>query len=168
MAFHISQWRPGCFVQHRTSCLCFLCLDFSGSVGKVERGYSDAGFRDRRAILFFGFHSKIPLAVQRHNGFSITASTLRGHTGFLALSLCFFFTAEAYLKLCVCGRMLSFVCEPRLLVYSPIHIVTAFGRVIPHFPVAKLVCSRVRLKALVNGVASQIFLYRAGGFDGLR
>ena len=46
--------------------------------------------------------------------------------------------------------------------------VTAFGRVIPHFSVAKLVCSRVRLKALVNGVASQIFLYRAGGFDGLR
>lgn len=34
--------------------------------------------------------------------------------------------------------------------------------------VAKLVCSRVRLKALVNGVASQIFRYRAGGFDGLR
>jgi len=57
--------------------------------------------------------------------------------------------------------MLSFVCEPRSLVYSPIHIVTAFGRVIPHFSVAKLVCSRVRLKALVNGVASQIFLYRA-------
>ncbi|MCS2370718.1 hypothetical protein NXV03_11490 [Phocaeicola vulgatus] len=78
------------------------------------------------------------------------------------------FTAEAYLKLCVCGRMLSFVCEPCSLVYSPIHIVTAFGRVIPHFSVAKLVCDRVRLKALVNGVASQIFLYLAGGFDGLR
>ena len=60
--------------------------------------------------------------------------------------------------------MLSFVCEPRSLVYSPIHIVTAFGRVIPHFSVAKLVCSRVRLKALVNGVTSQLFLYRAGGF----
>ena len=35
------------------------------------------------------------------------------------------------------------------------------------FFVAKLVCSRVRLKALVNGVASQIFLYRACGL-GLR
>ena len=40
------------------------------------------------------------------------------------------------------------VCEPCSLVYSPIHIVTAFGRVIPHFSVAKLVCSRVRLESL--------------------
>ena len=112
MAFHISQWRPGCFVQHRTSCLCFLCLDFSGSVGKVERGYSDAGFRDRRAILFFGypFHSKIPLAVQRHNGFSIMASTLRGHTGFLASSLCFFWIYSRSVPGTLCLRTDAVLC----------------------------------------------------------
>jgi hypothetical protein len=40
--------RSALFNEHRTSCQCFLCLDFSGSVGKVERDYSDAGFRDRR------------------------------------------------------------------------------------------------------------------------
>lgn len=52
--------------------------------------------------------------------------------------------------------------------FSSIRFTIALGRVIIHFSVAKLVCSRVRLKALVNGVASQIFLYRACGFDGLR
>jgi len=52
--------------------------------------------------------------------------------------------------------------------FSSIRFTIAFGRVITHFSVAKLVCSRVRLKALVNGAASQIFLYRADGFDGLR
>ena len=52
--------------------------------------------------------------------------------------------------------------------FSSIRFTIALGRVIIHFSVAKLVCSWVRLKALVNGVASQIFLYRACGFDGLR
>ena len=90
----------------------FLCLDFSGSVGKVECGYSDAGFRDRRAILFFGypFHSKIPLAVQRHNGFSITASTLRGHTGFLASSLCFFWIYSRSVPETLCLRTDTVLC----------------------------------------------------------
>ena len=59
--------------------------------------------------------------------------------------------------------MLSFVCEPRSLVYSPIHIITAFDRVIPHFSVAKLVCSRARPMVLTNGVTVQIFLYQASG-----
>lgn len=163
--------RAALFNEHRTSCLCFLCFDFSGSVGKVERGYSDAGFRDRRAILFFGypFHSKIPLAVQRHNGFSITASTLRGHTGFLASSLCSFGIYSRSVPETLCLRTDAVLClRTSLTCLFTNHIVTAFGRVIPHFSVAKLVCSRVRLKALVNGVASQIFLYRTGGFDGLR
>ncbi|HCS87587.1 MAG TPA: hypothetical protein DIW30_03995 [Bacteroidales bacterium] len=44
--------------------------------------------------------------------------------------------------------MQSCVREPRSLVYSSIHIVTAFGRVVPHFSVAKLVCSRGRLESL--------------------
>ncbi|WP_288087767.1 hypothetical protein [Bacteroides acidifaciens] len=104
--------RAALFNEHRTSCLCFLCLDFSGSVGKVERGYSDAGFRDRRAILFFGypFHSKIPLAVQRHNGFSITASTLRGHTGFLASSLCSFWIYSRSVPETLCLRTDAVLC----------------------------------------------------------
>lgn len=104
--------RAALFNEYRTSCLCFLCLDFSGSVGKVERGYSDAGFRDRRAILFFGYpsHSKIPLAVQRHNGFSITASTLRGHTGFLASSLCFFWIYSRSVPETLCLRTDAVLC----------------------------------------------------------
>ena len=164
--------RAALFNEYRTSCLCFLCLDFSGSVGKVERGYSDAGFRDCRVPFC---SSDIPSIAKYLWLCSVITDSVLRHPHWedildssLHRSASFGFTAEAYLKLCVCGRMLSFVCEPRSLVYSPIHIVTAFGRVIPHFSVAKLVCSRVRLKALVNGVASQIFLYRAGGFDGLR
>ena len=162
--------RSALFNEHRTSCQCFLCLDFSGSVGKVERDYSLA------SAIFVPFCSSAIPSIAKYLWLCsvITDSVLR-HPHWedkldpsLHYSAPFGFTAEAYLKLCVCGRMLSFVCEPCSLVYSPIHIVTAFGRVIPHFSVAKLVCSRVRLKALVNGVASQIFLYRAGGFDGLR
>ncbi|WP_281962155.1 hypothetical protein [Bacteroides nordii] len=80
----------------------------------------------------------------------------------------FGFTAEAYHTSLSADGCVPFITNLCSYVYLPIHIVTAFGRVIAHFSVAKLVCSRVRIKSLVNGAASQIFLYRAGGFAGLR
>ena len=74
--------------------------------------------------------------------------------------------AEASSPACTGGIVHSRT-NPALL-YSPTRSTNASGRVIRYFSVAKLVCSRVRLKALVNGVASQIFLYRACGFVCLR
>ena len=78
----------------------------------------------------------------------------------------FWLVAEASSPACTGGTVHSRT-NPALL-YSPTRSTNASGRVIRYFSVAKLVCSRVRLKALVNGVASQIFLYRAHSFVCLR
>lgn len=136
----------------------------------VECDYSDACLRFHLVDLSFG----VPSTAKCLRLCSVVTDPVscihigRTYSSLVSKLCSFWIYSRSVLHTCTSGRMLSFVCEPCSLVYSPIHSVTAFGRVIPHFSVAKLVCSWVRLKALVNGVASQIFLHRACGFDGLR
>ena len=94
--------RSALFNEHRTSCQCFLCLDFSGSVGKVERDYSDAGFRDRRVPFC---SSDIPSIAKYLWLCSVITDSVLRHPHWedildpsLHYSAPFGFTAEAYLN----------------------------------------------------------------------
>jgi ABC-type thiamin/hydroxymethylpyrimidine transport system permease subunit len=67
-------------------------------------------------------------------------SFLSDHTSSFGL------TAGAFIQTYIYGRMLS--THEALLILLSTRFTTAFGRVITHFSVAKLVCSRARLKSL--------------------
>ena len=87
-------------------------------------------------------------------------SFLSDHTSSFGL------TAGAFIQTYIYGRMLS--THEALLILLSTRFTTAFGRVITHFSVAKLVCSRARLKSLGQWRSFTNLPLSGGGFDGLR
>lgn len=71
------------------------------------------------------------------------ASMFGGHT---CHTSSFWPYCRAFLQSCIYGRMLSYLRNLACL-FSSIRFTIAFGRVTTHFSVAKLVCSRARLKS---------------------
>lgn len=122
------------------------------SVVEVEGDYSDAVFdcSSSRSVLRGGtLHGRMLLVGLRHKCRHCPASTFGGILVPLRSYFFFFFwtySRSVYSNLhlrtdAVHSRSLAHL-------FSSTRFTTAFGRVIIHFSVAKLVCSRARLKSL--------------------